>query len=302
MKFTFIKYIALTAFLFTFYKAFLPESSTSTTFNTKNTTHTTESNAIDFDPNFHIYLCFGQSNMEGSATIEEEDLKEASRFKVLQSLDCDNLKRKKGEWYTAVPPLTQCYTGLSPADYFGKTMIKNLPDSISVGLVSVAIGGCDIRLFDKDMYTNFDDTYKEDWFTDKVKAYGGNPYKHLIKLAKEAQKKGVIKGVLLHQGESNTGDKQWPSYVATIYNNMLADLNLDATKVPLLAGEMVHKEQGGKCASMNPIVNTLPQTIPTSYVISSKGCEVRKDSVHFNSNGVRELGKRYALKMLSLKR
>ncbi|WBU90882.1 sialate O-acetylesterase [Cellulophaga omnivescoria] len=301
MKFTFIKYIALTAFMFTFYKVFLPASSTSTTFNTKNTTHTTESNTIDFNPNFHIYICFGQSNMEGSATIEDQDLLENSRFKVLQSLDCDNLKRKKGEWYTAVAPLSQCYAGLSPADYFGKTMANNLPDSITVGVVNVAVGGSDIRLFDKDIYSNYLNTYKEDWFTDKINAYSGNPYNHLIQLAKQAQKQGVIKGILLHQGESNTGDKKWPTYVRTVYNNMLADLSLKEEEVPLLAGEMVHEQQGGKCESMNPIVNTLPSVVPTAHIISSKGCEVRTDSVHFNSEGVRELGKRYALKILELK-
>lgn len=302
MKFTFIKYIALAAFLFTSYTAFLPATLTTTTFNTKNTEPTiAKDSSLDFNPNFHIYLCFGQSNMEGSATIQKKDLLENSRFKVLQSLDCDNLKRKKGEWYTAVAPLTQCYTGLSPADYFGKTMVNNLADSISIGLVNVAVGGSDIRLFDKEIYANYDDTYKEDWFADKIKAYGGNPYNHLIQLAKQAQKRGVIKGILLHQGESNTGDEKWPSYVATIYNNMLADLSLNAAEVPLLAGEMVHQDQGGKCASMNPIVNTLPSVVPTAHIISSKECEARKDSVHFNSAGVRELGKRYAQKMLQLK-
>ena len=301
MKTTFLKYLIASSIVF----ASFGGVSFTTIKMAGNTEKSITKSSIDstdnFDPNFHIYLCFGQSNMEGSATIEEQDLIGEDRFKVLQSLDCDNLKREKGKWYTAVPPLTQCYTGLSPADYFGKTMVKNLPDSISVGLIIVAVGGSDIRLFDKDIHADYDDTYKEDWFTDKIKAYGDNPYQHLIQLAKQAQKRGVIKGILLHQGESNTGDENWPLYVSTIYNNMLADLGLDASKVPLLAGEMVHKEQGGKCARMNPIVNTLPQTIPTAYVITSKGCEARKDSVHFNSAGVRELGKRYALKMLSLK-
>ena len=27
----------------------------------------------DPDPNFYIFLCFGQSNMEGGGTIEEQD-------------------------------------------------------------------------------------------------------------------------------------------------------------------------------------------------------------------------------------
>ncbi|TYA84293.1 sialate O-acetylesterase [Seonamhaeicola marinus] len=253
------------------------------------------------DPNFHIYLCFGQSNMEGSAQIEEQDRVVNSRFLALQSLDCDNLLRKKNIWYPALPPLSQCYTGLSPADYFGRTIIKHLPDSIKVGVINVAVGGSDIRLFDKDIYGNYTKTYPEDWFQKKINDYGGNPYKHFIELAKLAQKDGVIKGLLLHQGETNQDDKNWPQYVKAVYNNILKDLNLKADEVPLLAGELVHEDQNGLCASMNPIINTLPEVIPSSYVISSKGCEVSKDNVHFNSKGVRKLGERYALKMLQVK-
>ncbi|NPD44763.1 MULTISPECIES: sialate O-acetylesterase [unclassified Lentimicrobium] len=250
--------------------------------------------------NFHIYLCFGQSNMEGSAAIEEQDRVVDPRFKMMASMDCPNLERGKGKWYTANPPLSQCYSGLSPADYFGRTMVEELPQDISIGIINVAIGGCDIRLFDKDLYQNYTRTYPEDWFIDKVNGYEGNPYQCLISLAKKAQKDGVIKGIILHQGETNTGDEQWPNYVKTIYENILSDLSLNAKEVPLLAGEVVHEEQGGICASMNPIINQLPDLIPTAHVISSRGCLVREDSVHFNSEGVRELGKRYAQEMLSL--
>ncbi|MBD0779882.1 sialate O-acetylesterase [Maribacter sp. ANRC-HE7] len=252
------------------------------------------------DPNLHVYLCFGQSNMEGSATIEPQDLIVSSRFKVMPATDCPDVGKQKGFWYTAVPPLSQCWTGLSPADYFGRTMIKKLPDSISVGVINVAIGGCDIRLFDKAIYEDYTETYKEAWFTDKIAAYGGNPYERLITMAKKAQKDGVIKGILLHQGETNKDNHQWPNYVQKVYNNMLADLGLTAEEVPLLAGEVVGEDQNGVCASMNPIMNTLPETIPTAHVISSEGCPVREDHVHFNSEGVRQLGARYAEKMLSL--
>ena len=41
--------------------------------------------------------------------------------------------------------------------------------------------------------------------------YSGNPYQHLVEMAKLAQKDGVIKGILLHQGESNTNDKNGPT-------------------------------------------------------------------------------------------
>ena len=163
------------------------------------------------DPNFYIYLCFGQSNMEGQGKIEAQDSIVDGRFQVLQSLDCDNLGRTKAKWYTAIPPLCQCYSGLSPADYFGKTMVKNLPDSIKIGVINVAVGGCDIRLFDKDIYQDYDSTYTEMWFQNKIKNYGGNPYQHLIDLAKLAQQDGVIKGILLHQGETNTGCRLCPT-------------------------------------------------------------------------------------------
>lgn len=250
--------------------------------------------------NFHIYLCFGQSNMEGQGIIEEQDKIVDDRFVTMQALDCPNLKRSKGEWYTAVPPLSQCWSGLSPSYYFGRTMVANLPDSIKVGVINVAVGGADIRLFDKDIYQAYDSTYTEAWFTDKIKFYKGNPYKYLIELAKLAQKDGVIKGILLHQGETNTGDSQWPSYVRKVYNNMIDDLELDPDSVPLIAGELVHADQQGVCSSMNAIISRLPDAIPTAHVVSSSGCKAKADRVHFNAEGFRELGKRYAEKILTL--
>ena len=250
------------------------------------------------DPNFHIYLCFGQSNMEGQGAIQSQDSTVNSRFQVMQALDCSNLGRIKGRWYPAVPPLCQCWSGLSPADYFGRTMAANLPDSIKVGVINVAVGGCDIRLFDKDIYEDYDSTYTESWFADKIKAYEGNPYQYLMNLAKLAQQDGVIKGMLLHQGETNTGDSQWPSYVKKIYNDMLKDLSLSADSVPLLAGELL-SAAGSCCSSMNSIIDRLHDTIPTAYVISSSGC-TGQDNAHFDSEGYRELGRRYAYQMLSL--
>ncbi len=247
---------------------------------------------------FYIFLCFGQSNMEGQGPIEPQDTMVNSRFQVFQAIDCPNLGRTKGKWYPAIPPTCQCYSKLSPADYFGRTMVENLPDSIRIGIINVAVGGCDIRLFDKDIYQDYDSTYAEDWFTSKIKAYDGNPFRYLMDLAKLAQKDGVIKGILLHQGETNTGQTEWPSYVKKIYDDMLSELYLNADSVPLLAGEVLATE-GSCCSAMNPIIDSLPNVIPNSYVISSSGCN-GQDFAHFNSEGYRILGKRYAIKMLSL--
>ncbi|HEY6914916.1 MAG TPA: sialate O-acetylesterase [Paludibacter sp.] len=248
------------------------------------------------NPNFYIYICFGQSNMEGQGAIEAQDKTVDSRFKVLQSLDCTSTSRTKGNWYPALPPLCLCDKGLTPADYFGRTMVQYLPDSITIGVINVSVGGCDIRLFDKDLYQNYVAVPNETWFTSKIKVYDGNPRKHLMDLARLAQQDGVIKGILMHQGEANLGDTNWPLYVKKVYNDMLNELSLGADTVPLLSGEVLYS---GVYRDMNTIVRQLPNTIPTAHVISAAGCSAM-DVAHFSSEGYRIIGKRYAAKMLSL--
>lgn len=256
-------------------------------------------NSFAQNKKFYVYLCIGQSNMEGHAKFEPQDTIVNKRFQVLEAVDCDNLKRKKGQWYTAVPPLSRCTTGLTPADYFGREMIANLPEDVKVGVINVAVGGCKIELFDKDNYQSYVST-SPDWLKSMVAQYDGNPYARLVEMAKIAQKDGVIKGILLHQGESNTNDTLWTKKVKVVYDNLLKDLNLKAESTPLLAGEVVHADQGGICASMNKIIATLPETIPNSHVISSSGCPDVADNLHFSAEGYRILGKRYAAKMLEI--
>ena len=252
------------------------------------------------DPNFHLYLCFGQSNMEGHTKPEAQDsLNINPRFQVMSTLDCPDAGRKKGEWSVAVPPLCRCHTGLSPVDYFGRTMVANLPQNIRVGVINVSIGGCKIELFDKDNFQSYIET-APDWMLNMLKAYDNNPYGRLVEMAKLAQKSGVIKGILLHQGESNTGDTIWPAKVKIVYDNLMKDLNLKPEDVPLLAGELMSWDQGGACASMNKIIATLPHTIPNAYVIPSAGCFGLPDRLHFTAEGYRMLGKRYAKQMLAV--
>jgi hypothetical protein len=256
-------------------------------------------NSFAQNKKFYVYLCIGQSNMEGNAKFEPQDTIVNKRFQVLEAVDCDNLNRKKGQWYTAVPPLSRCKTGLTPADYFGREMIANLPEDVKVGVINVAVGGCKIELFDKDNYESYVSTSPQ-WLKSMVAQYDGNPYARLVEMAKIAQKDGVIKGILLHQGESNTNDTLWTKKVKVVYDNLLKDLNLKAESTPLLAGEVVHADQGGICASMNKIIATLPETIPNSHVISSSGCPDVADNLHFSAEGYRMLGKRYAAKMLEI--
>lgn len=249
----------------------------------------------------HVYLCLGQSNMEGHVRVNPEFEPDVdSRFRVLQAVDCPNLGRVKGEWYKATPPLVRCYTGIGPADFFGRAMVDALPSNIGVGVINVAVGGCKIELFDKD---NFQEYVKgeADWLKNMVAEYDGDPYKRLVEMARIAQEDGaVIKGILLHQGESNTGDEEWPLKVKKVYDLLLEDIGLAPNSIPLLVGEVVHANQNGVCASMNEIIQTLPEVIPNSYVISSADCEAGRDRLHFSRRGYKMLGERYAEQMLSI--
>ena len=108
------------------------------------------------DPNFQIYLCFGQSNMEGAARPEPEDLEGVSeRFLMMAAVDDPGRNRKQGEWYVALPPLCRPNTGLTPVDYFGRTLTENLPNNVRVGVINVAIGGCHIETFLPDSLPNY---------------------------------------------------------------------------------------------------------------------------------------------------
>jgi hypothetical protein len=256
-------------------------------------------NTFSQDSNFYIFLCFGQSNMEGFPGVEPQDTTVNSRFQVLAAVDFPRMARKMGSWYPAIPPLCRPSTGLCPADYFGRTLVSKLPADIRVGIVNVSVAGCRIELFDKDTYQSYASTAPP-WMTAIINTYGGNPYAYLVEMGKLAKKDGVIRGILMHQGESNPNDNDWPSKVKAVYDNLMKDLNLKSEEVPLLVGELVSADQNGACAAMNTMIDELPKTIPNSYVISSQGCTSRPDHLHFNAAGYRELGTRYGLKMLSI--
>jgi hypothetical protein len=251
------------------------------------------------DANFHIYLCFGQPNMESGEKMEEMDRTVDKRFQVMADADAPNRGWTKGSWYEAVPPLAAKGNGICMIDYFGRTMVAGLPNKIRVGVIKVSVPGAGIEMFEKDNFAKYAATAPT-WMQNHIKRYDGNPYQYLVELAKLAQKDGVIKGILLHQGESNPSDKEWPNKVKGIYENLLKDLDLKAEEVPLLAGETVNADQQGKCAGLNEILAELPKTLPNSHVISSAGCTSNPDRMHFNAAGSREFGKRYGEKLLSM--
>lgn len=253
------------------------------------------------DPDFFIYLCIGQSNMEAGATPAEQDKNfNDPRFQFMAAVDMPKYDRQMGHWYTAVPPICREGNNMGPVDFFGRKMIENLPSKYRVGVINVSVAGAKIELWDKDDYKEYIDN-ERDWMKAIVEQYGGNPYKRLVEMAKLAQKDGVIKGILMHQGESNSEDPLWPERVKKIYDNLCHDLGLSPKDTPLLAGELKYAEEGGVCAAFNTdIMPNLPKVLPNAHIISALGCESTGDQFHFNTEGMRLMGYRMADKMLQL--
>ena len=255
------------------------------------------------DPNFHIYLAFGQSNMEGQGNIENQDKTVDERFQILWSADNGSCSGKtKGQWAKATPPLAHCNNAkLGPTDYFGRTMVEKTDSQIKVGVVVVAVAGCSIKLFDKDNYKSYISTATatQSWMTGYINQYGGNPYGRLIEMAKKAQEDGVIKGIIFHQGETDAGDGNWPSAVKKVYDNIIKDLGL-GSDIPFLAGEVL---RSGVSKGANNNIAKLPQQSKNFYVVSSEGFNQALgdgQNVHFTSQEYRDFGKRYAEKMIEV--
>ena len=250
------------------------------------------------DPNFYIFLCFGQSNMEGNARPEAADLASPGpRFLLMPAVDFPAAngrpERKMGEWCEASAPLCRANTGLTPADWFGRTLVASLPENIKIGVIHVAIGGIDIKGFLPDSIPSYVEKKAPGWMKGMLAAYDNDPYKRLVTLAKKAQKDGVIKGILMHQGETNTGDPKWAGMVKQVYENLCGDLQLKPEEVNLYVGNIVQADGKGVCIGCKKQIDELPQTIHTCQVISSDGCTNGPDRLHFDAAGYRELGCRY---------
>lgn len=261
------------------------------------------------DSNFHCYLLFGQSNMAGGGAISDSapDCDTNPRIKVLAFSDCSvgpdckkyTLKRTYNQWATAFPPLHDCSAnleGICPGDWFAKTMIDSVAENIKIGLIPCALSGMALNVFLKNSGAKST--------VGPPAVNGKNAYDWVVSRCKIAQSTGVIKGMLLHQGESGTGSSQaWDAMAIQIFNDLKADLKLDP-KTPAVVGQL-RSDNTSPAPQYNAGTNALIAGVPSKYqnsaVALSQGLKGNgKDIWHFNPSSMRELGKRYARGLLSV--
>ncbi|WP_437625296.1 sialate O-acetylesterase [Sorangium sp. So ce1151] len=238
------------------------------------------------EDNNMVFLLIGQSNMEGVPKPQAQDKTENPRVKVLAYDNCSGIGRTYNEWYTASPPLHGCNAGVGPGDYFARTLAEAYPTA-TIWLVPNAISGVDIDFFRKGVRSS-----RRGEFRIPPDNHWNGAYEWVIERARLGQEKGTIRGIIFHQGESDSGQAVWLDKVAGMVSDLRADLGLG--EVPFLAGELLYS---GCCSGHNTVVSQIPGRISNSFVISASGLAAM-DQYHFDLAGQRTLGKRYGDKMV----
>jgi len=224
---------------------------------------------------FHLFLLVGQSNMAGRGVVEAQDKTPHPRVLMLN---------KAGEWAPAVDPLH--FDKAAAGTGLGKTFAVKIAEAnpgIVVGLIPCAVGGSPI------------DSWRPGEFYPPTKSH---PWDDAMKRAKLALKSGVLKGILWHQGESDSTPELAPGYEAKLHDlikRLRAELG--APHVPFIAGQMGEfPDQPWDDAhrQVDKAHRDLPGKAPRTAFVSSSGLKHRGDKVHFDAASCRELGRRYA--------
>jgi hypothetical protein len=224
---------------------------------------------------FQLFLLVGQSNMAGRGAVENQDRAPHPLVVMLN---------QAGEWVPAVDPMhfDKTAAGVGLGKTFGKLVAEANP-GVAVGLIPCAVGGSPI------------DAWKPGEYYAPTKSH---PWDDAISRAKLALAAGELKGILWHQGESDSNDKLAAGYAAKL-DDLIARLRkeLNAPNVPFIAGQMgVFADVPWSDAKK--VVDQAHQQLPTRVArtafVSADGLKHKGDKVHFDSASLREFGRRYA--------
>ena len=233
--------------------------------------------------NFHLYLLAGQSNMAGRGKVIEQDKQTHSRVYVLN---------KDKEWELAKNPLhfdKPNIVGVGPGLAFGKAM-AGYKERVKIGLIPCAAGGSPISSWTKGGYHS------------QTKSH---PYDDAMIRAKAAMQDGVIKGIIWHQGESDSKPEKVKVYQAKLeeligrFRRDLGDENL-----PFVVAELgdFYVAENPNAESINRILENIPGIVENTACVDVTGLTHKGDVLHFNTKSSRELGRRYAEQMIKLEK
>ena len=233
--------------------------------------------------NFHLYLLMGQSNMAGRDKTGMDSQQENPRILSLNP---------EGQWAVAKDPLHpkvgKIESGIGPGMSFATEMLKGETDpKITIGLIPCAVGGTPLKRWGK----------------------GGDLYEQAIARAKTASKDGVIKGMIWHQGESDSDKQANADSYGTRLTGMIADLRKDLgqPELPIVVGQLgeflaLTPDKFPHAATVQAAIKKIPDTVPRTGYADSAGLGHKGDKLHFNAEAAKELGIRFARAMTGLQK
>jgi len=240
-----------------------------------------QNDKIDPNEKYDLYLLIGQSNMAGRGNIEAQDTITDPYVFMLN---------KAENWVPAKSPLhfDKPFAGTGLGLTFGKLMGKK--SKRKIGLIPCAVGGTSISMWMPGAYDKVTNTH---------------PYDDAIRRTKIALQHGQLKGILWHQGEGDATKEKAARYEQrfdSLMLNLQNDLSVDISSIPVVVGELgqfyCKRNSGGN--EINQVLKHIAETHKNSALVSSKGLLHKGDSVHFDAASQRELGKRYAEKVIKL--
>jgi hypothetical protein len=195
---------------------------------------------------------------------------------------------KANEWVPATDPLhfdKPALVGVGPGLAFGKEMAASSPKA-RIGLIPCAVGGSPIAV----------------WQAGKrYEATGTHPYDDALARAKAALQQGVLKGILWHQGESDSSPDMAASYLPKLEQLIQTfRQDLSAPGVPVVVGELGYYRD--QYQNINRQLSQLPERVPHTAVVSAQGLGHKGDETHFDAASARILGQQFAEKMAQLQR
>lgn len=231
---------------------------------------------------FHLFLLVGQSNMAGRGVVAPQDKTPPARVLMLN---------KAGEWVPATDPMhfdKPNVVGVGLGRTFGIQIAEANP-GITIGLIPCAVGGSPI------------DTWMPGVFYPPTKSH---PWDDALRRAKLALQSGTLKGILWHQGESDSNAELAPKYETKLHD-LIAGLRreLNAPEAPFIAGQLgqfADSPWNEFRVKVDQVHRNLPRNIPRTAFVNSDGLNHNGDKVHFDADSYRELGRRYAKAYLSL--
>lgn len=227
------------------------------------------------DPNFHLYILMGQSNMAGRGVITDS-LKKEGNARVFM-LD------KNGDFIPAKHPVhfdKPRVAGVGPGLAFGIKMAQDNP-KVKIGLIPCAVGGSPIDHWQAGAYDEATKTH---------------PYDDAVLRIKNAMKFGVIKGVLWHQGESDSSPEKSAVYLKKLEELILRVRKLSGNPhLPFIVGQLARYRPIYQ--NINTQLEKLPAEVPFTALVSSERLTHKGDTTHFNGPSADEFGRRFAIKM-----